>query len=120
MTSISEVKTVKDVLERAAQIAAFEWTPVEKNAVKPKDAWLKCHENRIVSALCHPAYPNDTAGSESHTQPWWKDHVRLRGLDVSIQGIVKKTLGVVSMFQISKLTTKEQAVEILTRCAEAA
>jgi hypothetical protein len=87
MKPLSEVRTARDVIERAADIAA------RFDHADPIQVWYCAPmENRLLWALCGAAYPGSTSHWNDFRAAWWADHLRIRGMDVEVQAIVRKYL----------------------------
>lgn len=114
MKTIAEVKTLADFLERAVCIAELAEHP-NKNL-----AWMPTSTDRIQSALCHPAYPTHDSMSNAFREMWWKDHLRLRAMDVDSQKLVKEVTSWEEFLGNAPLMAAPLVAEILRKAATAA
>ena len=103
MLEISEVQTVKQFLERAADIADAGWPPLDQHF--------------ILSALTFAAYPEYRSNWNGYNEPWWADHIRLRGMDVKAQEAVRLSQGGSGLVENDKSPYPKPIAEILREAA---
>lgn len=110
MKSLSEVKTVSDFLERAADIAETQVTGIK---------WATTSPAHVLSAMTHAAYPAADSQSEHNTAAWWPDHLRIRAMDKDAQSAVKRVTGWDRIVGNDRFMDHVKVVEVLREAAEA-